>query len=677
MIKDKIVHNSKVVVNEDKFEIIKNLFSNCFDKNGNFDIATFEQEINGKVNIVKEGYELNFLGKQYAKLLAALETETIIKPDTQNNQLPENETSENIYITGDNIDALKHLVKSYSNKIKCIYIDPPYNTGSDGFIYNDKFSFNLETLMNKLDVSEEEAKRIMDMTNKGSSSHSAWLTFMYPRLYLAKQLLKEDGVIFISIDDNEQANLKLLCDNLFGEENFVGNIIQNKGNAQNDAINIQKNHDYIIVYQKIRQFNSGKEIAVINKNDYKPQEVFKDEHGYYYKGSSIVTGGAGGTLNKRRNLGYTIYYNPNTGDKKAVMDYDIDLALTSNDETKVYQDDLRLLEQGYIIIRAPKKGNLLGCWTWSLQKFDNSKNELMIVKNGSKYSPYKKMYVPEEETYSESGKVFYKNNGNKNSRSIWEYSSSNGTEEFVELFGTKYFDNPKNIEMLMEIVNIAANQNSIILDFFSGSATTAHAVMQLNAEDGGNRRYIMVQLPEPCKSDSEAYKAGYKTIDEIGQERIRRAAKKIKEETNADIDYGFKHYSIEGKDANTLDKLEKFQPNFVLSEHTIVDEFGVPSILTTWMIEDGYGLMDQCEVLDLEGYKAYKYANTIYLIDGEMGSDSIKTLVEKYELDKDFDCNRIVLFGYSFNLTEIQTLKDNIKQIKHIKGIDIDIITRY
>lgn len=197
MIKNVVEKNKNMDVSEDKMNKLKEMFPNCFNINGEFDIFVFEEELKTNTSIVKEGYGLNFLGKNYAKYVASLETETILVPDEENNHKEENKNSENIYISGDNIDALKHLVKSYSGQIKCIYIDPPYNTESDGFIYNDKFNLTIEKLIDVLDVNEEEAKRIYSMTNNKSNSHSAWLTFMYPRLYVAKQLLKENGAIYI------------------------------------------------------------------------------------------------------------------------------------------------------------------------------------------------------------------------------------------------------------------------------------------------------------------------------------------------------------------------------------------------------------------------------------------------------------------------------------------------
>ena len=225
MIKDILDNNKNMDPNREKILKLKELFPSCFNDKGDLDLVNFQNEISKNIQIIKEGYGLNFLGKNYAKYVASLDTETILVPDEENNSKEENKNSENIYISGDNIDALKHLVKSYSGQIKCIYIDPPYNTGSDGFVYNDKFNLTVEKLVDILDINEEEARRINNMTNNKSSSHSAWLTFMYPRLYLARQLLKDNGVIFISIDDNEQANLKLLCDNIFGEENFINQFI--------------------------------------------------------------------------------------------------------------------------------------------------------------------------------------------------------------------------------------------------------------------------------------------------------------------------------------------------------------------------------------------------------------------------------------------------------------------
>ena len=228
MIKDILVNNQDVKANSCKMSVLREYFAGCFTPDGAFDMERFKEMLRDEVDLKSEGYSLNFLGKDYANLIASVDTTTVVVPDLEHNLKPENKDSENVYISGDNLDALKHLLKSYAGQVKCIYIDPPYNTGTDGFVYNDRFSFTSEQLQKRLSIDEEEANRILDMTSRGSSSHSAWLMFMSPRLQLARQLLSKDGVIFISIDDNEQANLKLLCDYVFGEENFISSFIWKK-----------------------------------------------------------------------------------------------------------------------------------------------------------------------------------------------------------------------------------------------------------------------------------------------------------------------------------------------------------------------------------------------------------------------------------------------------------------
>ena len=248
MIKDTLQQNAAINANTQTLEILHTHFPQCFNKEGDFDIDKFKELIKADADITHEGYDLNFLGKNYAKLLASIDTTTVIQPDLEHNAQPENVNSQNLYISGDNLDGLKHLLKSYTGAVKCIYIDPPYNTGTDGFVYNDRFNFSTQDLIDKLSIGEEQAQKILDLTTKGRASHSAWLTFMYPRLLLARDLLTNDGVIFISIDDNEQANLKLLCDSVFGEENFVAQFIwksrQNKDNRNISGVSVD--HEYVL-----------------------------------------------------------------------------------------------------------------------------------------------------------------------------------------------------------------------------------------------------------------------------------------------------------------------------------------------------------------------------------------------------------------------------------------------
>lgn len=654
MIKNVVEKNKNIDVNADKMDKLKEMFPNCFNVNGEFDISVFEEELKENTSIIKEGYGLNFLGKNYAKYVASLDTETILVPDEKNNNKDENKNSENIYISGDNIDALKHLVKSYSGEIKCIYIDPPYNTGSDGFVYNDKFNLGIDKLVEVLDINEEEAKRIYNMTNAKSNSHSAWLTFMYPRLYLARQLLKKDGVIFISIDDNEQSNLKLLCDNIYGEENFINQFswVSNITGRQISGKGAAKTFETVLAYARniddCENFSIDIDFAKKKMPDtYKgfEKDIREDGFGKYSVGDTLYNHNRKFNEETRPTLVFSIYYNPSTND--------------------IITDDINKHHNGYIEIKPHTNGDGIHkyhAWRWSRQKIENEKYNLIVLtmSNGD-YEIHTKI----RDFKSTTLKDLITN-------------ISNGDDELIKLFdGKKCFNYPKSVDLVRVLINSITTRNELILDFFSGSATTAHTVLELNAKDKGNRKYILVQLPELCDTKSEAYKNGYKTIDEIGQERIRRAAKKIKEETNADIDYGFKHYTIKEVNTNTLDKLEKFEPNYVISDGSILDEFGINAVLTTWMNEDGYGLTDKYEKLELEDYTAYKCQNTIYLLNWNISDLFIKALIEKYEKEENFDCNRIVMFGYSFTLNEIQTLKDNLQQVKNIKGINVEVITRY
>ena len=304
MIKDIREKNENVKPNSREIEVLKNNFPACFDKDGNFDIDKFKSTISTSVDITEENYGLNFLGKNYAKLISALDTETVIEPDKKHNKLAGNKDSKNLYITGDNLDVLKHLTKSYAGSIDVIYIDPPYNTGNDGFVYNDRFKYTADELVEKLNISEDRANKILDFTSKGSASHSAWLSFMYPRLYIARDLLSDNGVIFISIDDNEQAQLKLLCDDVFSEENFIANLIWAKNSGNNNSINVSIKTEYVLVYGRNKDqldksyFSKRKEsfddifalVTECRDKGMSPEETQDELRKYYSKNKELSNG---------------------------------------------------------------------------------------------------------------------------------------------------------------------------------------------------------------------------------------------------------------------------------------------------------------------------------------------------------------------------------------------------
>ena len=359
------------------------------------------------------------------------------------------------------------------------------------FIYDD-FASSSEDYLQASKSYDDQGNRMFQNIESNGRFHSDWMSMMYSRLKIAKDLLTENGIIFISIDDCESSNLRKICDEIFGESNFIVEMINITGASQNgEGVKIQKNTESCLVYAK------SYDNCIPNKVD-KAEESLRNLND---SPSPFIT---------RPEMGYSIYYNPKTGEKLAVKDYDKEKIITNKEEL-VYKDDAELLSKGFIPIRPGYRNGQLNRWRWGIETFNERKDEIIINKSGNKYG------------------VFFKQSGYNPAKNIMNYTV--GTNEIKALFdGNKYFDFPKNTKMIKYLIQIGSNKDSIILDFFSGSATTAHAVMQLNAEDGGNRKFIMVQLPEKCDEKSEAYKAGYKNICEIGKERIRRAGKKIRDD---------------------------------------------------------------------------------------------------------------------------------------------------
>ncbi|MGL2487788.1 site-specific DNA-methyltransferase [Helicobacter pylori] len=550
-------------VNEKNLEVFNRYFPGCLSMENDgkltLDAGRLKALLGDFSEIKEEGYGLDFVGKKIALNQAFKKNNKILKPLNKS-------TSKHILIKGDNLDALKILKQSYSEKIKMIYIDPPYNTKNDNFIYSDDFSQSNEEILKTLDYSKEKLDYIKNLF--GSKCHSGWLSFMYPRLLLAKDLLKQDGVIFISIDDNEAAQLKLLCDEIFGERNFLSSLTWLKGNAQNDAQYFQNNYENILAYAKhvealsLNRMTSKKEVKVCCENDK-----------YYYEGAGLTTGGAGGTLNARANLGYSVYYNPKTLDFLGVDDYDKELAKSSNDENLVYNDRQDLLKQGYNIIRPPKKGVGLGRWTWALDTFNSNKNIISIKKNSrNEYVIYKKEFLDKNQVkQNENGEFYAILDKSSPARNVIEnIGGSNGTKEVNDLFNQKIFNNPKPTKLISRLIELSTNEGDIILDFFAGSGTTAHAVLESNKSDyqklsegGGGlfnglnaafkeRRFILVQLDEkidPKKNKSvhdfclNTLKSISPSIFDITEERIKRAGAKIKEACTH-LDVGFRAFEI-------------------------------------------------------------------------------------------------------------------------------------
>lgn len=668
MIKDILNANENITAGTTAVNKLKAVLPQCFDKDGNLYFDKLKELLRDEVSFADENYGLNFLGKSYARLLQAMETDTVITPDEEHNKQPQNADSENIYITGDNLDALKHLLKSYENKIKCIYIDPPYNTGSDGFVYNDRFTFTKETLAQKLSISEETAERILELTNSGSASHSAWLTFMYPRLLLARDLLTEDGVIFISIDDNEQANLKLLCDDVFGEQNFIDCITWNTRVPKNDNIGLGNIHQYILVYVKDKNANRK---FFIKKDGLNEVFEFIDKLKRKNLPISVAEEKLKNFYDKKGyDRGITLY---NSLDENYEPWGKINMSWPNSDTFGEKYDIIHPITNK--VTKKPERG-----WRWSKDTFEEHLNYEKIIKlHDGSYICGDIWFANDENTQPSSVK-YLKDVKNMLLRTIISLKSDGGNDLEI-LFGKKsYFSNPKPIKLIELLLESTKEENCYIVDFFSGSATTAHAVMQLNAEDGGNRKFILVQLPEATKEGSEARLAGYETIDQIGRERIKRAAAKIKEEyPDITADLGFKHFKLNQLNNTQLSQIETFSPELnLVGSDDLLKNFGTPTVLTTWLNRDGYGLNPSVKVENLANYTAYICGSHIYLLESGFDNQALMELCRRYEEDEDFaKITNIIVFGYSFSYTELQALQDNIKKFSVTRNSRINVEIRY
>lgn len=502
-------------------QLFPEVLTESSDENGRLrpaiDFDKLRQFLSREIVEGRESYEFTWVGKRGAIAEAGKPTTQTLRPDLE--ESVDFDKSENVFITGDNLEVLKVLQESYLGKIDMIYIDPPYNTGKD-FVYSDKFQMSEEELADEMDLRDEDGLQRVGLTKNEKSSaryHSDWLNMMYPRLVLARNLLKDSGVIFISIDDNEQANLKAICDEIFGEENFVAElptIMNLKGN--NDQFGFSGTHEFTLVY--IKSKNSREKLNGIKLEENDIQEYnLSDDKGRYKKGATLMRTGEAGERKFRPKGYYPIY---------------VSQSLDSLSIFRGSADD-------YEVFPRTATGKEMS-WRRSPNNLESTKDEFIITKTSQGISFYKKQRLDEAlKTGKKPKTLFYKP----------EYSSGNGTARIAELFNGRVFDNPKPTILLKDFISVGIDKaDSLILDFFAGSATTADAVMQLNAEDGGNRKYILCTLDEQVADKSAAKEAGYETIDQISRERIRRAAKKIQEEhpeTVGKQDFGFRAYKLD------------------------------------------------------------------------------------------------------------------------------------
>ena len=640
------ITNDIKVSNKD-LEALRKHFPHCFDKDGNFQLEKFKNNLSEKeVNFSTESFGLDWLGKSYARLLASDPATTLLKADDTHNAKPGNTNSENVLIKGDNLEVLKHLANAYYEQVKMIYIDPPYNTGGDGFLYQDDRKFTVKELQQLIGIDEEKAKRILDFTQSKSNSHSAWLTFMYPRLYIAKQLLEDEGVIFISIDDYEAAQLRMLMDEIFGEENFVGQLPWKGRSGAEDDDFYRRVHEYILVYGKSSiLFNVGLD----EKEDEKfpKYDVLKNRN---YKLQLLRKWGDNSRREDRPKLYYPI---------SDTEGNDFYPTLPNGDD---------------------------GCWRWDEDNMANAiRNEIIEfgLNRENKFEAYEKIYEPMNGDFN-----LKKFNSWLIEDSDKSGNSSIGTKECKLLFnGTKVFSRPKPTILIKKLLKMAdAKTDVIILDFFAGSGTTGDAIMQLNADDGGNRKYVLVQLPEPIdpKKNKAAYDfvkeelKGEPTIFEITKERLKRAATKIKKDKkDYKVDLGFKIFETTPIWEDYDFESEQFESSQTLFDVGKLTEDDVKALLTTWKTYDGIALVQKLENIDLNGYTSYYGNGKLYLMNKSFTTDHLKALLEKIDSDKKFNPTSIVAFGYHFESKNLRELSENVKSYANKKHIDIDFITRY
>ena len=569
-----------------------------------------------KLEDSKERYSLTWNGKARARQIAQEVSTGTLRPAKEESKNWDN--TENIYIEGDNLEVLKLLQKSYHGKIKMIYIDPPYNTGKD-FVYKDNEYQGLKIYKEITGQTNKEGIKLTTNTDSDGRYHSKWLSMMYPRLKLARNLLTDDGVIFISIDDNEQANLKKLCDEIFGEENFVAQIVWERAYA---PVNLKKHfsesHDYIVCY--------GKNINLSINNGLKRSEEADNR-----------------------------YLNPDN-DPRGVWQSD-NFSVGPAVESNIYKIISPSGRENY-----PPNGR---SWRVSEEKFKEMllDNRVWFGEDGNGV-PRQKRFLSEV----------------KNSitpMTIWKYTevghSQDATKKLKELFDEVHvFDYSKTVELIKRCIELYTIQGDIILDFFSGSATTAHSIMQLNAEDGGNRKYIMVQLPELCDKDSEAYKVGYKNICEIGKERIRRAGEKIKSdeslplENREKLDVGFKVFKLDSTNIKEWDTdTENLQQSLLDSIENIKRDRNTLDVLYEILLK--YGLDLNIPVEENKNFYSIGGGSLLVSLNKEINNEVINSICEEYkklqEIDKEFKTT-VILRDNSFKDDEVKT--NAIKKLEQV-----------
>ena len=599
-------------------EMFPNAITETIDENGEIVRAIDKDILMQEISCsVIEGNEQRYLfswpEKRKASLLANLPVSCTLRPDIKDsvgkNGTKEKFDSENLYIHGNNLDVLKLLQETYLEQIKVIYIDPPYNTGND-FVYKDNFREDVNEYNEVNHVYDEEGNKLVRNIDSEGRFHTNWLNMIYPRLKLARNLLSEDGVIFISIDDNEACNLKKICDEIFGASNYINQIawVSNITGRQIAGSGAAKTWESILVYCKNFQHfysltvdvNFAKEKMPDTYKGFK-KDIRKDEYGLFAIGDTLYNHNRKFNEETRPNLVFSIYYNPKT--------------------EQIITDDIGKEIEGFVELKPHKNGDGVHkyhAWRWSKLKIMNESYNLIVLPN------------------STGGYEIYTRIRDFNTTLLKDIITniSNGDAEVQKLFGgKKYFDYPKSVDLLQVLIGSVHDKSAKVLDFFSGSGTTAHAVMKLNSEDNGKRTFIMVQVDEEIDEKGKAFKDGYKTICDIGKTRIKAAAKKIKEDTGADIDYGFRVLKCDSSNMKDVYyKPEEYQQSlFSNLVDNIKDDRTPEDLLFQIMIELGIELSASIEEKIVKGKKYFDVSNGYLMacFDADITDDIVTEIAKK------------------------------------------------
>ncbi|WP_323668663.1 site-specific DNA-methyltransferase [Aliarcobacter butzleri] len=636
---------SKDLINEN-IEKLKEIFPEVFSE-GKIDFSKLEEELGNFKEDENERYNFTWNGKSEAKKIALTPSTGTLRPCKEESK--DWDTTQNLYIEGDNLEVLKLLQKSYHKKVKMIYIDPPYNTGKD-FVYKDNFRDNIKNYLEITGQVDSDGNKLSTNSETSGRYHSDWLNMMYPRLKLARNLLKDDGVIFISIGEQEISNLEKLCNEIFGEDNKIGFVSRVQKKGSDKGTYFKPTLDFILVYAKnanqIKPFKIG-----VDESKFKEIEQNGDRKGELFESSKSLYQSS---LDPMRGCQNQRYY---------IKCPDGSLAIPRGN----YYPELK--EDGENI--SPKTGDD-GVWRWAKDSYLNQKNLLVFKKtassplvdengNQSKWNIYTKRYL-----------IDAQQKGNIPSNLFENFLNAQATTQLKSMNLDFSFSKP--VELINYLLEITNTKNEIILDFFSGSATTAHSVLELNHKLDTNNRYILIQLPELVDENSGDKKASYKNICEIGKERIRRAGEKVKSESGKDdLDIGFKVLKLDSSNIKSWDSdFENLQDNLLEAVENIKSDRTENDLVYEILLKYGLDLTLPIEELNINGKKIYSigFGSLVCCLDNDIDTDTVEKIAElkkQFEADYGLESMRVVFKDSSFKNSVVKT---NALQILKQNGIN-------